>query len=165
MYFTVDSMEKGAFFVHKLSMEKLYLLSEGKRFCDFADEICNDFSNAELLVAHNISFDLAFLNAEFERLNMALNIKNRLCTMRYFTPFAKLLRSDGKSYKYPNLKELIMFANIFENEIFEFAAENFNIRNAGLHDARIDASAVYASVEKLCGKNLELKQLIAEGMY
>ena len=44
-FFTVDKMDKGAENTHGFSIEKLKLLSEGRRFCHHAREIFEDFNS------------------------------------------------------------------------------------------------------------------------
>ena len=56
-----------------------------------------DFLGDDVLVAHNLSFDLGFLNAELARLQKPA-LKNRsLCTLRLARRFLRGLRSKGLS--------------------------------------------------------------------
>ena len=64
-FFTVHHVEYGALAVHGFSVELLKKLSCGKIFFDYIDEIESDISAADVVVAHNYSFDSAFLREEF----------------------------------------------------------------------------------------------------
>jgi DNA polymerase III subunit epsilon len=63
-----------AFAVHGLSLE---FLKDKSLFADIAAELM-DFIGDAPLVAHNASFDLGFLNAELERLNLPAISRDRL---------------------------------------------------------------------------------------
>ena len=146
-FFSVDYVEYSAFMVHGFSKEKLEQLSNGKRFSDHFLEIKNDFESADLIIAHNTSFDFSFMRKEFERMDSAFLIKNEFCSMKKFTPICKLQRNSGVGYKYPKLIELCSFLGILENDIQNTANLLFNSSSA-FHDARFDTSAVYLAVNK-----------------
>ena len=84
-FFTVQSMEYGAYLVHHFSIEKLFNLSGGKVFGDFSDEILSDLESADCIVIHNSSFDLMFLREEFSRLGKIMQIKKEFCSMKKST--------------------------------------------------------------------------------
>ena len=157
-FFTVDFVEISALMVHGFSVQKLSELSNGKRFKDFFDEIKKDFESADLIVAHNTSFDFSFMRAEYERLNEIFYIKNEFCSMKKATPICKLLRKSGTGYKYPKLQELCDFCGIKNEEILSFSSKAFDSKSA-FHDARFDTSAVYLAVNKMlekgCFKEIE----------
>jgi len=67
-------MPEAAFRVHGLSSE---FLKDKPVFADIADDFLTFIGDATL-VAHNATFDLAFLNAELERLEMPLIARERL---------------------------------------------------------------------------------------
>jgi DNA polymerase-3 subunit epsilon len=67
-------MPHEAFAVHGLSME---FLQDKPRFPEICEELIEFIGDAPL-VAHNASFDLAFLNAEFERCKKMLLTRDRL---------------------------------------------------------------------------------------
>lgn len=154
-FFSVDSVEYGAFLVHGLSVEKLKELSKGKRFCDFFDEIDLDFANANLIIAHNVNFDTSFMRKEYENLSKTFYMNKDFCSMKKSTPICKLPRKSGVGYKYPKLNELCEFLDITSNEICNFSNEIFD-SNCGYHDARFDVSALYLAVNKAMKKNLFL---------
>jgi len=146
MFFAVPFVDPGAVAVHGFSAEKLKVLSGGKVFSDYADEIEKDFSSADVVVSHNVSFDEAFLRAEFERVGKILPIKNSFCSMKNTVPICKLLRSGGRGYKYPKLSELCDFFGVTERETEETARKLFGIDSAFYHDARFDTAAVFLAM-------------------
>lgn len=88
-------------------------------------------TNLNTIVAHNISFDLAFIEHLMHRLklNVALNAIEEFphfCTMKNSTNLCKLPGRFGK-YKWPKLTELYRF--LFDED-FE-----------GAHDALVDVRA------------------------
>ena len=147
-FFSVDFVEYGAFAVHGFSVDKLRLLSSGKVFEDHIDEIEKDFLDADLVVAHNFSFDYMFLSTEFQRLFRSLPIKESFCSMKSMTPVCKIMRSNRKAYKYPKLAELCQFLDIPDREIFNQSEKLFG-QGAGYHDSRFDTTAVYLCMQKV----------------
>ena len=118
MFFAVDYVEIGALMVHGFSVDKLKTLSNGLRFSAHVDEIEKDLSCASVVVAHNSSFDIMFLRAEFERLGKVLPIAQDFCSMKAMTPICKL-QGRREGYKYPKLSELCEFFGITDTEIKE----------------------------------------------
>ena len=146
-FFSVDNVEYSAFLVHGFSKEKLEALSFGKRFLDHFLEIKNDFEKADVIIAHNTSFDFSFMRKEYERLNQTFFVKKEFCSMKKFTPICKLPRRSGVGYKYPKLNELCSFLGVSENEIHKTVSTLFD-SNSAFHDARFDTSALYLAVNK-----------------
>ena len=144
-FFTVDSVEYSAYMVHGFSVEKLYKLSNGKRFSSFIEEISADFERANLIVSHNTAFDFMFMRAEFERLGKTFYVKDEFCSMKSMTPICKLPRSKGVGYKYPKLSELCLHFGITDREI-AITSEKLFGKSASFHDARFDTTAVYLAV-------------------
>lgn len=144
-FFTVDFVEYGALSVHGFSVPLLKSLSGGKRFTHFIDEIEDDFNIADLLVAHNTSFDFSFLRAEFENANRFFNSEKGFCTMKNSVGYCKLSRASHRGYKYPKLSELCACLCITEAEILNFAKQTFGAE-CGFHDARFDTSALFLAV-------------------
>lgn len=69
-----------------------------------------DLDNANLIVAHNIEFDLPVLNAEFIRnkIKTPLLDKEKYCTMKSpeIVAYCKIPNSIGTGFKWPSLSEL-----------------------------------------------------------
>jgi DNA polymerase III epsilon subunit-like protein len=83
-------------------------------------EFANDVENCQVLVAHNLSFDLGMLRPEFGRegIRWRLDEKSMICTMRISTNWCRLSKLDGRpGYKWPKLDELHyrLFGKYFEN--------------------------------------------------
>jgi DNA polymerase-3 subunit epsilon len=156
-FFTVDHMDFSAFKVHGFSLEKLRVLSNGKRFIDSALEIQNDFALADVLIAHNTAFDFMFLRAEFENIGSNFIVNNEFCSMKKSTPICKLLRSNGTSYKYPKLNELCAYFDIKDWQIKSTSEKLFGFE-ADYHDARFDTTALYLAVNEgiKCEKEFEV---------
>ncbi len=160
-FFTVDSVEYGAYMVHGFSVEKLLKLSGGKRFYDHIEEIRTDLENADLVVAHNSSFDMMFLRAEFERWGVPLYIKREYCSMKNMTPVCKLAGRHA-GYKYPKLSEMTAYFGISDYEIGLTTKEIFGDK-VGFHDARFDTTALFLSMDIGMQKEsalLEIKELL-----
>jgi DNA polymerase III subunit epsilon len=69
------AIDEGAVSVHGISLAEL----EGKpRFADVVDELTGFINGAELVI-HNAAFDVAFLDAEFARLQDAVRTVGSLC--------------------------------------------------------------------------------------
>ena len=146
-FFTVDHVEYGAFCVHGFSVEKLKTLSNGKRFADCFSEIEKDFARADVIVAHNVSFDISFMRAEYQALGEVFYINNEFCTMKKSTPVCKLQRNSGVGYKYPKLNELCAYLSITDADILRATKALFGAQ-VGFHDARFDATAVFLAVNR-----------------
>ena len=148
-YFSVDYIEPSAQAVHGISVEQLKILSKGKTFSEYAEEIAKDFYESSLVVAHNFSFDLSFMLAEFHGLNAMFKYKESFDTMKYFTPVLKLPRKNGKGYKYPKLTELVEFANVDSSSVLSAVENCFGKGSFGFHNACFDVSAMYLAVKKM----------------
>ena len=150
-FFTVDEVEYSAFMVHGFSVELLKKLSGGKTFADFVDVIEKDFSSADVVVAHNYSFDSMFMRTEFERQNMVFSVKKEFCSMKKSTPLCALKRRTVSGYKYPKLSELCAFLGISDAQIQNASQEIFGAKT-GFHDARFDTTALCLAVN--CALNI-----------
>lgn len=146
-FFTVDAVEYSAYLVHGFSVQKLFSLSKGKRFIDHIEEIAFDFKSADIIVAHNVSFDLNFMRSEFSSLNRQFKYNQDFCSMKASVPLCKLARCRGTGYKYPKLTELCSFLKIDDKSIVEAERILYGSATAG-HDARFDTAALYLCVKK-----------------
>lgn len=146
IYFTVEEITKEAQNVHGLTPESLYELSEGQYFEDLAENLHDDFSNADWIIGHNVAFDLNFITSDFEELGIEYNYKNTFCTMNYFKNILKL-QGRGQGFKNPSLRELNIFLSISESDIQNSAKKLFG-DSIGYHDSRYDVTATYLSVVK-----------------
>lgn len=90
--------------IHGISTEKA--LNEGHSLTSVLQNFQSLISQAEVLVAHNMSFDEVIVGAEFLRASMQNTIppKRKICTMKSTTDYCAL---DGPyGYKWPKLSEL-----------------------------------------------------------
>ncbi len=145
-FFAVPYVDPFAVAVHGFSAERLKVLSDGKVFSDHADEIEKDFLSADVVISHNVSFDEAFLRAEFNRVGKILPIKNSFCSMKKSVPICKLSRAHNSGYKYPKLSELCDYFCVTEFDIKRETEKLFNF-DCGFHDARFDTAALYLAVK------------------
>ncbi len=159
-YFAVDYIEPSASAVHGITVEKLKVLSGGKTFSDYEDEIFDDFSSADVIVAHNVNFDLNFMIAEFKYLDRVFRYNESFDTMKFFTPIMKLPRHTSNSYKYPKLTELTEFAQVYSYDVTTAAMKIFDGISMGFHEAAFDTTAMYLSVENLRGTYPQLNELL-----
>ena len=151
-YFTVDFMEEDASRVNGLDEEILQKLSGNKRFRDFAEEIYKDFLSVDVLVAHNLDFDLRFLMKEFRRLDFDIDRlrenKKYFCTMEYYTEVIGI-EHYYYGYKYPKLEEVIYYLDIEDGDIEEKTKEVFKCDEVSYHDSRFDVIATLDAYKKV----------------
>lgn len=98
------TIPEGASRVHGISTERA--IKEGVLLSVVLQSFQNLIDEADVLVAHNMSFDEKIVGAEFLRAGMANSIpaKRKICTMHSTTNFCAI---DGPyGYKWPKLSEL-----------------------------------------------------------
>lgn len=90
--------------VHGISTERA--LKEGVLLSDVLQKFHSLINEAEILIAHNMSFDEKIVGAEFLRLGMAnlVPAKRKICTMQSTTNFCAINGPYG--FKWPKLSEL-----------------------------------------------------------
>jgi len=114
--------------VHGITNEKA-----NEQGCDLKSLLkifANEIIKADIIVGHNINFDIKVMDAEFIRNKIPVRLKNVdfFCTMQESTNFCKLANKNGfSSYKWPNLQEL-------HTKLFGVGFED-------AHDAMIDILA------------------------
>lgn len=108
--------------VHGISQERA--LKEGIHLAEALDQFNHALENTQVIVAHNISFDLKIMGAEYIRADKKNPLlgKKEICTMKSSTDFCQISGKYG--YKWPNLQEL--YQTLF--------GESFT----GAHDAEKD---------------------------
>ncbi|OFI07099.1 hypothetical protein CLOACE_05040 [Clostridium acetireducens DSM 10703] len=140
-FFNVDYINPAAEAVHGFSKEKLKFLSQGMKFKDVAQEVCNDFKNG-IFIAHNVNFDKKFVVSEFSNFpDLDWMPKEFFCTMEYFKPILQLKNAKGRLKK-PRLEETVEFLNINKSTILQGAKRLFNCSYVDFHDARYDVAAL-----------------------
>ncbi len=107
---------------------------KGRPLVHVLSEFLNDINNVDVLVCHNLNFDLAVLQSELVRAEMNPEIaKKMFCTMRSAVDFCKLPGNYG--YKWPKLEELYKIC--------------FNETLMNAHDAMVDVKATHRCFSKL----------------
>lgn len=152
-YFAVEDVEEGASEVTGLTKEILEELSEGKKFEDYAEEIYQDFLKSDVLVAHNLSFDLGFIKMEFERLGYDADAlvegKERRCTMYRYTDILQIPHYYY-GYKFPKLEEVVNYLGVSPVILEEKTMDIFNVKDeVGYHDSRYDVVSTMYIYENL----------------
>tara|TARA_X000000950_G_C13582389_1_gene523952 strand:- start:42 stop:680 length:639 start_codon:yes stop_codon:yes gene_type:complete len=87
--------------------------NEGVNVVDLLKSFNEQIQNSNMVVAHNIDFDINIVNYECMRNNvefegLKLNKENSYCTMSKGTALCKIQKENtkGKYYKWPTLEEL-----------------------------------------------------------
>jgi DNA polymerase-3 subunit epsilon len=113
--------------IHKISTNKATLLGHELEFVLSQFNDC--LNRSDILVAHNMDFDINIVASEMFRLQMDSEIfaKEQICTMKSTINFCRL--SSNYGYKFPKLSEL--YFKLF-NDSFEEA-----------HDASVDINATF----------------------
>jgi len=146
-FFPVSYMPKEALRIHGFGVEKLKILSEGIEFSERAHLILEDIKQTDLIVGHNISFDLRFLKTELKRAGYAFPSLSSFCTMQHFTPICRLSGKNG-SWRYPRLEELATCLEIKNRDIQLVLEEAFcTSEMIHYHDARYDVAIVVLALQ------------------
>jgi len=90
--------------------------SKGTIITEVLTKLLSDFSDIKYLVCHNVNFDLAILQSELYRHNLAHQIEiPTFCTMKNATDYCRIPGNYG--YKWPKLEELysVCFSKQLEN--------------------------------------------------
>lgn len=150
-FYAVKSVDEGASKVHGLTVEKLQELSGGLGFADGIGEIVEDLVSVDKIFIHNSPFDIRFMKAEFERLDLAFRFDSKAyCTMNHHTNIIKLPPHAGKSgYKWPKLSETLEYYKIPEELVLTDTKRMFECEDAGLHDARFDTTVLFHIVKHM----------------
>jgi len=143
-FFTVEEMSQGAQDVHGFSLEKLYDLSNGLYFEDTYEEFIEDFLQSDVIIGHNVQFDIKFLKSELEFLDIPLSPKHVFCTMAYYKNICKATNSKGM-LKNPSLGEVINFLNL-KDEFLQQKCTSLFGESSDYHDARFDTTCTYLTV-------------------
>lgn len=151
-FLTCDYVEPGAQDVHGFSVEKLKILSDGKKFEDIAVEVAADLKDG-IFIAHNAQFDIKFVKAEMERAGYKFDIEDDFCTMQYFTDIVQIENGYGQN-KWPSLVETMSFLGIdTESKSFNDGLNKlYGSDSISFHDARYDVCgliSVYYRARKL----------------
>jgi DNA polymerase III epsilon subunit-like protein len=113
-------LDSRAFEAHKITLERCY--NFGLPRSHMFNILYDVMSVSDLIIGHNISFDVDMVVMEFERLGMCKELMDKVksiptfCTMHGTRNIVKALNSKGY-IKSPNLTEAFLFftGNVFEN--------------------------------------------------
>lgn len=124
--------------IHRITTEKA--VKEGLDLSIVLDLFDSDLKQADIIIGHNIDFDIKVVRAEMYRLKRTDNLvgKNTICTMKSTTDFCKIQGKYG--YKYPKLQELYikLFGHGFEEA----------------HDSQADIFATMQCYFELCKRDI-----------
>ena len=91
--------------VHGITTE--IAIEKGSDLTQVLETISEDIEEAQLLVCHNLSFDLPILKSELHRKKLNTDIrKSTFCTMKSSTNYCRIPNRYG--FKWPKLEELYM---------------------------------------------------------
>lgn len=93
--------------LHKITTKKAE--KEGENILVVLDLLEKKIKESNVIIAHNIEFDLQVIEAEYHRykLNPAFILKKDVfCTMKQFTDYCAIVNRKSYNYKYPKLSEL-----------------------------------------------------------
>lgn len=144
IFFTVEYVEPSAENIHGFSVEYLRELSNGKSFRDSLETFVDDFKTADILIGHNVNFDIKFITHEFISCSEHFRPNHIFCTMNYYKTICKILNNNG-NYKNPRLEEVVKFLNITSEQISALSKKLFQ-GDGNFHDARFDTAATYLIV-------------------
>lgn len=104
---------EGASAIHGITQSRA--LREGRPLTEVLDRFDGMVRQSSILVAHNVSFDLSIVGAEFVRMGMdsPLLSKKRICTMEGSKAFCAIRNKYG--FKRPSLSEL--YEKIFQTPL------------------------------------------------
>jgi DNA polymerase III epsilon subunit-like protein len=95
------------------SITKERCINEGVNIVDILHKINYQFKDSDMIVAHNLEFDINILNYEYMRHDipfeyLKLNKNMSFCTMSNGTQMCKIKKENSKGhyYKWPKLEEL-----------------------------------------------------------
>jgi len=124
--------------IHRITTEKA--VKEGLDLSIVLDLFDSDLEQADIIIGHNIDFDIKVVRAEIYRLKRTDNLvgKNTICTMKSTTDFCKIQGKYG--YKFPKLQELYtkLFGHGFEEA----------------HDSQADIFATMQCYFELCKRDI-----------
>lgn len=112
--------------IHRITTERAQ--TEGYDLSTVLKVFGSHLVKSDLIIAHNIAFDEAIIEAEMirKKIPVSFRFSNKFCTMKSTTNFCKVPGNQG-GYKWPKLQELHL--KLFDAD-FEDA-----------HDAYVDISA------------------------
>jgi len=106
--------------IHGITTERAML--EGQELYHVLARFSQDCQDADLIVCHNVNFDMMILGGEYYRLDLATDFMDiqtvkKCCTMQESKKYVGIWNNFFKDYKFPNLSELHvkLFGKVFDN--------------------------------------------------
>lgn len=118
-------------------------LKNGVELRDVLEIFKEDMAQAEILIGHNVSFDIEMISSELNSLQLDTDIleKPSICTMRLSTAWCRLPKfNGGHGFKFPKLQELY----------FKLFGAHFD----GAHDALADIRATQKCYKELVKRKI-----------
>lgn len=101
---------------------------DGLPLTNVLSEFINDLQDCNLLVAHNMNYDLPITSCEMFRYGFRSEKKiDKFCTMNASTSICKIPSPNGRGFKWPKLEEL--YKHLFKKDF------------SGAHQAENDVTA------------------------
>ncbi|UAM99586.1 3'-5' exonuclease [Polaribacter litorisediminis] len=107
---------------------------QGVEFKHVAELFLQDYSNAEIIIAHNARFDVLVMQGMLVKNNLYVNLNSKTihCTMLNTTSMCRLPKKhDYPGYKWPTLEELTKQVYI--------GSQRYSLKLKGFHNASKDA--------------------------
>jgi DNA polymerase III epsilon subunit-like protein len=129
--------------IHGITNE--FIINNGLNFNDIINIFYNDLKISNIIIAHNINFDINILKSELYRYNFhecleEISLKKNLCSMIILKDIIKIKNKYNK-YKWPKL-----------NEIYYFLFNTYDI--PGIHNAENDVNALVTCIKELKNRNI-----------
>lgn len=116
-------------FIHGITDERASF--EGSRLSNVFELFSRTVAGADVLVAHNVDFDLRVLKSEMHRAGRGdliemIDSKPIVCTMKPATPLCCIPFEHGRGgFKYPKLSELYRF--LFQREMVDAHNSKYDV--------------------------------------
>lgn len=138
-----ENIPKESSDIHGITTE--YSLKHGQDINDVLNIFIQHWNKADMIVAHNLSFDLNMIQTECKRHNIQLEFKDKIlyCTMKNSIDLCGIkkpsqFRPGSFYYKYPKL-----------NETFKYLFPNETININKLHNSFVDIYLCFICFYKL----------------
>lgn len=154
-FFAVDYVPPEVVAIHGFSAERLKVLSNGLTFFDHIDEIYEDFCAADVVISHNVGFDLKFIASEFRNCGKSFPEVKTFDSMQYYK-YVCQIQSGKYGLKFPKLTEVQSFLHITDRMVDNNIKKWFGINNINAHDARFDTTLLFMIVDEVKDLDSEL---------
>lgn len=151
-FFTVNYITDGAAQLLNRDVEFYRKASNGLAFNSYADEIFEKLNN-NIVIGHNVKFDINFLSTELWRQNKVLKLAGSADTMLETKDLIKIPAKNKKYgiYKNPKLTEMAEYFNIEDSQIIKLIDKLFEKDSSenSYHDSRYDTTVTFVCLNIL----------------